>query len=74
MQFLTALDAEMRADPLGAIWSDGEVSAPTRHLAPIATGTSWPILLPGCLTEHDVLAAMDERAIAMIAPLHGYLE
>ena len=73
MQFLTALDAEMRADCLGAIWSDGEVSAPTRHLAPIATATNWPILLPGCLREPDVLAAMDERAIAMIAPLHGYL-
>ena len=73
LQFLTALDAEMRADPLGSIWGDGEVSAPTRHLAPITTATNWPILLPGCLTEHDVHAAMDERAVAMIAPLHGYL-
>ena len=73
LRFLTALTAEIRADPLGANWTDGEVSSPTRRLPQIATGAGWPILLPGCLATPDVLAALDERAIAMIPPLHRYL-
>lgn len=73
LTFLTGIDKEIRADPLKAIWSDGEIRTPTRRLAPIASATSWPLLLPGCLAEPDVLAAMDERAIAMIAPLQAYV-
>lgn len=73
LRILTALDAELRADPLGTTWSDSEVSATTRHLTPLATGASWPILRPGCLAEPDVLAALDERALGMFAAVRGYL-
>ena len=80
MDMLTLLVFEALALTVGSLVSgiasmvsDGEVGTPARYLAPIATATSWPLLLPGCLAEPDVLAAMDERAIAMIAPLQAYV-
>jgi hypothetical protein len=37
LSFLTAIDEQLRRDPLGATWTDGSVHRPTRDLVPIST-------------------------------------
>jgi hypothetical protein len=59
MIFLTAIDEQLRRDPLGATWTDGSVHRSTRDLVPVSTGVSWPIVTPGCLSDADVIAALD---------------
>ena len=69
---VTATADELEADPLGAGWSDGHSSFPTRDLPPIAEQVDWPILAPGCLAEPDALAAFDDRASAALPALRRY--
>ena len=71
--FLTAIDARVRGDPLGANWSDGATRWSTRDLPSSGFPDRGPILTPGCLADQDALAAMDDRALALIPPLHRYL-
>ena len=73
LRFLTAIDDRIRANPLGAVWSDGANRWSTRDLASIDGPGRSPILTPGCLGESDAVAALDDRALAMIPPLHAYL-
>jgi hypothetical protein len=73
LSFLTAIDEEVRNDPLSAKWTDGDATWSTRDLPAVVTGVSWPILAAGCLAESDDGASMDERAIAMVPPLRTYL-
>ena len=40
--------------------------APTRQLAHLPTAASLPILGPGCLSDGDALAALDDRAAAVL--------
>ena len=69
---VTATEDEILADPLGARWSDGRSSWPTRELPPIASPVDWPILAPGCLADPDALAAFDDRASATLPALRRY--
>jgi hypothetical protein len=71
--FLTAIDTRVRADPLGANWSDGATRWSTRDLQSSEVPVPWPILTPGCLVDGDAIAAMDDRALALIPLLHRYL-
>lgn len=70
---VTATAARVAANPLAVLWTDGGTRWSTRELAAISAQDSLPILLPGCLTEADAGAAMDDRAVEMIAPLRAYL-
>lgn len=69
---VTATDEELEADPLGAFWSDGYSTWPTRDLPPIAGPVDWPILGHGCLADPDMLAAFDDRASDMLPALRRY--
>lgn len=71
MSFLTAITEQVRRDPLGATWTDGSVQRPTRDLEPISTGDSWPIVTPGCLSDAEATAALDDRGLAMLPALRG---
>ena len=71
--FVTASAARVAANPLDVLWTAGGNQWSTRELASISAQASLPILMPGCLTEADAGPAMDDRAIAMIPPLHTYL-
>lgn len=73
LNFLTAVDSRVRANPMGATWTDGRTRWLTRDLASVAVTGPRPILTPGCLADADAVAAMDDRALAMIPPLHAYL-
>jgi DNA-binding Lrp family transcriptional regulator len=73
LRFVTAIDEEVRNDPLGALWTDGDASWSTRDLPATVTQVSWSILVAGCLAEPNHFASMDERAIGMVAPLRTYL-
>jgi len=70
---VTAIDEQLRRDPLGGLWSDGDGVRSTRHLAPISAAPPWPILTPGCLADGDVLAALDDRGALALAPLRPFL-
>jgi hypothetical protein len=71
--FLTSIDRQVRADPLGVRWTDGRDAWSTRGLISTAEGTSWPILTSGCLSDADTITAMDDRAVDMIPSLHAYI-
>jgi len=71
--FLTAVDRQVRTDPFGVRWTDGRDVWPTRELTSTETQASWPILIPGCLVDADGIAALDDRALDMMPPLHRYL-
>jgi hypothetical protein len=71
--FLTAVDHQVRADPLGARWTDGRNTWSTRSLNSEVERASWPILTPGCLANADVIAALDDRAPGMIPSLQAYI-
>lgn len=66
MSFLTAIDEQLRRDPLGATWTDGSLHRPTRDLAPISIGTSGPIVTLGCLSDAEAIAAPDDRGLSML--------
>lgn len=70
---LTAIDAHVRANPLGAWWGDGVTRWSTRDLGSLDRSDRLPILTAGCLADPDVLAAMDDRALALIPSLQRYL-
>jgi hypothetical protein len=72
MSYLTAIDEQIRRDPLGATWTDGSLHRPTRDLVPISTGVSWPIVTPGCLSDADAIAALDDRGVSMLPDLQLY--
>lgn len=69
VNFLTATDEQLRRDPLGATWTDGRLYRPTRDLLPIATGASLPIVTPGCLTDGEAIAALDDRGLTLLPEL-----
>ena len=69
---MTVTEAELGADPLGASWSDGHTTWPTRGLPPIAGPVDWPIVVPGCLTDPETLTAFDDRASDMLPTLGRY--
>lgn len=73
LTFLTAIDARVRANPMGAIWTDGRARWSTRDLASTEEPAMLPILTPGCLTDADALGALDDRALAALGRLHSYL-
>jgi hypothetical protein len=63
-------DAELLADPHGAMWVSPAVDAArTIDLEPHPFEDSWPILQPLCLMTPDDLEALDERAIASVPAL-----
>ncbi len=63
--FLTTVDVRLRADPLGAPWSDGRVKRSLRDLAN-SSPIDQPILMPRCLLDADAIAALDDRALGMV--------
>lgn len=72
VSFLTAVDGELEADPLGAHWADGLVSVPTRGLEAYGD-TDASLLTAGCLSDPDALAAFDDRAAQGMSVLRTYL-
>ncbi|NJD27902.1 MAG: hypothetical protein FIA92_06350 [Chloroflexi bacterium] len=70
---LTAVDERLRRDPLGGTWSDGAGMRSIRDLAATGVGPSWPILTPGCLSDGEALAALDDRGAAVLPALRPYL-
>ena len=73
LTFLTTIDEHLRRDPLGATWTDGRLDRATRDLTPISTGTSWPIVTPGCLSDAEAIAALDDRGLSMLPALRPYV-
>ena len=71
--FLTAVVHQLRADPLGARWTDGRHMWSTRGLTSEVGLASWPILTPGCLVAADAISALDDRALGMIPSLHAFI-
>jgi catechol 2,3-dioxygenase-like lactoylglutathione lyase family enzyme len=74
MNFLTAIGEQLRRDPLGATWTDGRLQRPARDLVPISTGVSWPIVTPGCLSDAEVIAALDDRGLSFLPELQRYAD
>ncbi len=72
MTFLTAIDDQLRRDPLGATWTAGSLQRTTRDQAPSSTGVSWPIVTPGCLSDAEAIAALDDRGLSMLPELHTH--
>jgi Replication-relaxation len=70
---VSAIDEQLRRDPLGAPWTDGTATWSIRQLPPVSGSFSEPILIPGCLADGDVLAAFDDRVAAMLPALQPYL-
>jgi hypothetical protein len=71
--FPTAVARQLRADPLVVRWTDGRDIWSTRGLISEVEQASWPILTAGCLVEADAIAALDDRALGMIPPLHAFI-
>jgi hypothetical protein len=69
MTFLPAIDEQLRRDPLGATWTGGSLQRPTRDLVPVSTGVSWPIVTPGCLSDAEAIAVLDDRGLSMLPEL-----
>ncbi len=69
---LSATDEQLRRDPFGGIWSDGDHGRLTRDLPAIAATSAGPILTPGCLADGDVLGALDERGAALFPALRPF--
>ena len=70
---LTAIDAQLRRDPLGGLWSDAGSIRPTRDLAAVGGTLPSPMLMPGCLSAGDALAALDDRGAAILPALKPFL-
>jgi hypothetical protein len=63
-------EAELTADPHGAVWISPAVEAiRTIELEPHPFDEPWPILQPLCLATPDVLEVLDERAMAAVPAL-----
>lgn len=73
LNFVTAIDVPLRRDPLGGLWSDGRSVRSTRDLSPISANALWPILAPGCLSDGEALAALDDRGTQILPALRPYL-
>jgi Replication-relaxation len=73
LTFLTTIDEHLRRDPLGATWTDGSLDRSMRDLVPISTGVSWPIVTPGCLSDAEAIAALDDRGLSMLPALRPYV-
>ncbi|MBA2718013.1 MAG: replication-relaxation family protein [Chloroflexi bacterium] len=71
--FLTAIAQQLHLDPLHATWTDGRVYRPTRDLAAISTEGSWPVITPGCLSDGEAIAALDDRGLTMLPELLLYV-
>lgn len=69
---LTAIAQQLHKDPFGATWTDGRLHRPTRDLVPISTGVSWPIVTPGCLSDAEAIAALDDRGLTMLPELQRH--
>jgi hypothetical protein len=72
LTFLTAIDEQLRRDALGATWTGGSLQRQTRDLVPVSTGVSWPIITPGCLSDGDAIAALDDRGLSMLPELQRF--
>jgi hypothetical protein len=70
---LTAVDDRLRRDPLGGLWSDGSSARSTRDLSGVAAATDVAFLAPGCLSDGDALASLDDRAALLLPALSPYL-
>jgi hypothetical protein len=70
---LTAVDGQFRRDPLDELWSDGRNARSTRDLLPMSNPVSLPILTPGCLSDGEVLAMLDDRGATILPPLKPFL-
>ena len=64
--FVTTVAERVLRDPISAPWSNGQTLRPTRQLAHLPTAASLPILGPGCLSDGDALAALDDRGEAVL--------
>lgn len=73
VSLLTVTADNLRADPFGAPWFDGERTRPIRELAAEPAVADAPILVPGCLADIEALAALDDRAALMLAALRPYV-
>jgi hypothetical protein len=73
LSFLTAVDERVRVDPIGARWTDGRSARSTRDLTPMSVPVDWPILTPGCLSDPDAVAALDDRGSSMLRALRPHL-
>ena len=73
-RFVAGVDHLVRADPLGAPWWDGEATRATRDLAASATTEDLPILMPGCLSDAETVAALDDRAALLLPELRPFLQ
>jgi hypothetical protein len=40
---------------------------------PISTSISWPIVTPGCLSDSEAIAALDDRGLLMLPELQRYV-
>jgi hypothetical protein len=65
-------EAELTADPHGAVWISPAVDAVrTIDLEPHPIDEHWPILGPLCLATPDTLDVLDERVLAALPVLAG---
>jgi hypothetical protein len=71
--FVTASSDAVIADPLGAMWFDGETHWSTRELAVGSLPPEWQVLAPGCLTDVDGIEALDDRGAALLPALAPYV-
>jgi hypothetical protein len=69
LPILTVVDERLRSDPLGTRWRNGEAKRSIREVAAGLAPVDWQILRPGCLSEVDTIACLDDRGIAMLPDL-----
>lgn len=67
--FVTAVAERALRDPVSALWYDGMAARPVRQLAHLPAPASLSILGPGCLSDGDALAALDDRGAAVLPAL-----
>jgi hypothetical protein len=73
LSFLTIVAEQVRADPLGARWFDGETERSIRDLAGDRVSVGHEVLIPGCLLDPEAMSALDDRGAAMLPALAPYL-
>jgi hypothetical protein len=73
LSFLTIVAEQIRADPLGARWFDGESEHSIRELARGRVSAGQEVLTPGCLHDPDAMSTLDDRGAAMLPALVSYL-
>jgi hypothetical protein len=72
MPFVSAASEAVIADPLGAVWFDGESHWSARELAVAPAPADWQLLGPGCLTDADAMEVLDDRGAALLPALLPY--